>query len=171
MSLIVIGTEGTDELHPADGWGDVPVADRPLWSRYMVDHLPWFPGVTVMIHMAPGVMHGNTRAPQIWKDAARALDAAGFAPADYYLLAELLKSQIERLDVNRHAPLFELWPTDGERRPRTFRLNPVRWVPWLEKVHAGESPRRALDWILSDGHPAPMGGLYPLNGGAPTIVR
>ena len=151
MSLIVVGSEHNDELHPDEGWGDVPVADRPLWSRYMVDHLPWFPGVTVMIHVAPGVMNGGTRAPQIWKDAARALHAAGFTPAEYYLLAELIESSIDTLDVNRHAQLFELWPTDGERRPRAFRLNPVRWVPWLEKVRAGESPRRALEGILRGG--------------------
>ncbi|MGF3054659.1 hypothetical protein ACQUSY_11980 [Microbacterium sp. YY-03] len=171
MSLIVIGREGADELHPTDGWGDVPVADRPLWSRYMVDHLPWFPGVTVMNYVAPGVMNGNTRAPQIWKETARGLHAAGFTPADYYLLSELIMSSLETIDMNRHAPLFELWPTSNERRPRIFRLNPTRWVPWFEKVRAGESPRRALEWVLADGKPAPMGGLYPTNGGPATIIE
>ncbi|MBV0895154.1 hypothetical protein [Microbacterium sp. NC79] len=171
MSLIVIGGQGADELHPVEGWGDVPVADRPLWSRYMVDHLPWFPGVTVMIHVAPGVMNGNTRAPKIWKDTARGLHAVGFTPADYYLLVELITHRIDQLDVNRHAPLFELWPTNDERRPRIFRLNPTRWVPWLEQVRAGESPSRAVDWVLTDGNPRPLGALYPANGDAPTIIR
>lgn len=171
MSLINVESGEADGLHPVDGWGDVPVADRALWSGYMVDHLPWFPGVIVMCHMAPGVMNGNTRAPRVWKDTARALHAVGFTPADYYLLSELLKSSIDELDVSRHARLFELWPTSGERGPRTFRLNPTRWAPWLEKVRAGESPRRALDWILSSGKPRAMGGLFPADGGAPTIIR
>lgn len=34
--------------------------------------------------------------------------------------------RIETLDVDQHAQLFELWPTDGERRPQIFRLNPTR---------------------------------------------
>lgn len=171
MSLIVIGSDGADNLHPSDGWGDIPVEDRPLWSRYMVDHAPWFPGVTAMIHIAPGVMNGNTRAPQIWKDTARALRAVGFTPAEYYLLAELIKSRLGALDVHRHAALFELWPTDGERGPRAFRLTPSRWVPWLEKVRGGESPRRALDAVLADGDPAPMGGFVPADGGSPRLIR
>ena len=170
MSLFFSGSQGADKLHPVDGWGEVPVTDRKLWSRYMVDHLPWFPGVTVMVHIAPGVMGGNTRAPQIWKDAARALHAVGFTPADYYLLAELIKSRIETLDVNRHAQLFEVWPTGGERGPRTFQLNPELWVSWLDQVRAGGSPRRALDWVLSDGNLSPMGGLYTQDGEATTIV-
>ncbi|MTE23213.1 hypothetical protein [Microbacterium sp. ZXX196] len=148
MSLIVVESGAADELHPADGWGDVPAADRPLWSRYLADHLPWFPGVSAMARLVPGVTNGGTRAPQLWKDTARSLHAAGFTPADYYLLAELLGSRIDALDVTRHAPLFELWPTDGDRRPRTFRLNARRWTPWLEAVRAGESPRRALERIL-----------------------
>ncbi|MGY5764305.1 hypothetical protein ACXET9_03760 [Brachybacterium sp. DNPG3] len=156
MSLIMIDADGVDALHPDHGWGDVPVADRPLWSRYMVDHLPWFPGAGAMSLMAPGVMNGGTRAPQAWKDAARALHAAGFTPAEYYLLAELLRSRINMLDPARHALLFEQWPTDGERRPRTFRLAPERWVPWLEEVRAGESPRRALGEILRGEHAGPM---------------
>ena len=171
MSVIVVGSGETDGLHPVDGWGDVPFFDRPLWSRYMVDHLPWFPGVTVMVMIAPGVMNGNTRAPKVWKETAQALHAAGFFPVDYYLLAELIKSRLELLDESRHASLFEQWPTDGKRHPRIFRLNAMRWVPWLEKVRAGESPRRALEWMLSDGDPEPLGGLYSTGGGAPIIVR
>ena len=171
MSEFEAASGSIDELNSEDGWGDVPVTDRPLWSRYMVDHLPWFPGVIVMVHLAPGVMNGGTRAPQVWKDTARSLHAAGFAPADYYLLAELIKDRIDVLDVHRHAALFDLWPTDGTRGPRVFRLNAGRWLPWLEDVRAGESPRRALERILYDGELAPIGGLYPRDGGAPTFVR
>lgn len=171
MSHFLAGPTGSDDLHPARGWGDVPIADRPLWSRYMVDHTPWFPGVTVMVHIAPGVLNGNTRAPRIWKDTAQALHAAGFTPAEYYLLSEIIESRLDAFDVHRHAALFELWPTERTRGPRAFRLNPTRWVPWLERVRAGESPRRALDWLLADGEPAPLGGWYPTDGGTPTIIR
>lgn len=157
MSLIVIGQDGADDLHPSEGWGDVPEADRPLWSRYMVDHCPWFPGVTVMLHLVPGVMNGGTRAPKIWKDHAQALHAAGFTPAKWYLLAELITGAKSQLDVHRHAPLFDLWP-DPERRTSAFRINPVRWVPWLDQVRAGESPRRAHEWVLTDGDPEPFAG-------------
>lgn len=170
MSNFIDGEPEVDGMTPSEGWGDVPVADRALWSRYMMDHLPWFPGALVMAHIAPGVMNGNTRAPQVWKDTARALHAVGFTPADYYLLAELLKGRLDALDLHRHAVLFEQWPTDGTRRPRIFRLNPTRWVPWLTEVRAGESPRRAFERILADGHPAPIAVIYPTDGGAPTLI-
>lgn len=119
MSFELIGPGDPDPLDPSDGWGDVPVADRPLWSRYMVDHLPWFPGVTVMNLVVPGVMNGGTRAPRIWKDAARGLHAQGFTPLQYYLLATLLRQALAagELDERIHAPLFEQW--FDERRSST----------------------------------------------------
>ena len=158
MSLIYVDSGTDDNLDPADGWGDVPEADRPLWSRYMVDYMPWFPGAVIMNYIAPGVMNGGTRAPQIWKDAARALHAAGFTPADYYLLATLVTGRFRNeLDVRRHARLFELWP--DEKRASNFRFTPSAWKPWLEKVRAGESPSRAVEHILTGGRPPAMGTL------------
>lgn len=150
MSLIIVETGETDGLHASDGWGDVPVEDRGLWSQYMLDHLPWFPGTFIMTQIYQGVTNGNTRAPQIWKDTARGLHAVGFTPADYYLLAEMLKHRLDWLEVTHHAVLFEAWPTSGERGPRTFRLNPARWTSWLEVVRAGGSPARELNRILRD---------------------
>lgn len=166
MSLIYVDSGERDELDPNDGWGGVPEADRALWSRYMVDHLPWFPGTTIMAHMAPGVMNGNTRAPRVWKDTARALHAVGFTPHLYYLLAELLRDAA--LDVHEHAHLFELWPT-RERGPLQFRLTPSAWIPWLERVTNGESPRRALHHILAGGNPTPLGAYVRPDGLRRTI--
>lgn len=167
MSLIYVDSGNRDNLDPADGWGDVPEADRPLWSRYMVDHMPWFPGAVIMNYIAPGVMNGGTRAPQIWKDTARALHAVGFTPVDYYLLATLVTVRgrfRDELDVQRHAHLFELWP--DEKRVGNFRFIPSAWTPWLEKVRAGESPRRAVEYILTGGKPRAMGAL--ITRGEPT---
>lgn len=148
MSLIYVETGAHDDLDPDDGWGDVPEADRPLWSRYMVDYMPWFPGAVIMNYVAPGVMNGGTRAPQIWKDTAHALHAVGFTPADYYLLATLVRGRFRTtLDVRRHAHLFELWP--DEERVGNFRFTPSAWKPWLERVRAGESPMRAVGQVLT----------------------
>ncbi|WP_156761053.1 hypothetical protein [Microbacterium karelineae] len=170
MSLINVDSGDRDDLDPHDGWGDVPEADRPLWSRYMIDHLPWFPGAVIMAHLAPGLLNGNTHAPKTWKDTARALHAAGFTPAQYYLLAELLKSEFTRgtLDIRAHAHLFELWPHE-RRGPIQFRLNAHAWAPWLERVAAGESPRRALQHVLRGGHLPPLGGLLHPDGTLETI--
>lgn len=112
-------------------------------------------------------MNGGTRAPQIWKDTARALHAAGFTPAEYYLLATLVHGRFRTtLDVHRHAHLFELWP--DEKRVGNFRFTPSAWKPWLEKVRAGESPLRAVEHILTGGKPPVMGGL--VTRGEPTRV-
>lgn len=151
MSEMTSAPRRAEAPDPHDGWGDVPVADRPRWTRTFIDHLPWFPGVAMFALCPPGVTDGRASAPPIWKDAAKALHAAGFAPADYYLLAELLASRLDLLDADRHSGLFELWPTDA--RFRSFRLRPARWVPWLEAVRAGESPRLALEGVL--GVPLP----------------
>ena len=124
-----------------------------------------------MLWMAPGVMHGRTRAPRVWKADARAVHAAGFTPADYYLLAELITGSIEKLDAERHERLFTQWPKSYSRNLRVFRLQAEAWMPWLEKVRAGESPRRALEWVLTDGNPEPLGGFYQTNGGEPMIIR
>ncbi len=166
MSLEIISDSGSDDLDPTGGWGDVPKADRPLWSRYMVDHLPWFPGVTVMCFMAPGVMNGNTRAPEIWKQTAQDLHAAGFTPLSYYLLAELLKSKHHGsiLDQTTHGHLFDTWFTAGDR-PTTFRLAATAWKPWLEHVADGESPRRALEHMLKGEKLAPLGTVVSLSNG------
>lgn len=160
MSLILVGSGKSDELDPTDGWGDVPDADRPLWSRYMVDHLPWFPGVTVMNFIAPGVMNGGTRAPAVWKETARELHAVGFTPIQYYLLAELLKKARERgeLDETIHAQFFTQWFTE-HRGPVTFRLQPDSWKPWLDRLKHAESPRRALQHTLHGETLPPLGML------------
>lgn len=160
MSLILVGSGKSDDLDPTDGWGDVPEADRPLWSRYMIDYLPWFPGVTVMSFIAPGVVNGGTRAPRVWKDTARELHAAGFTPIQYYLLAELLKRVRERgeLDEAIHAQFFKQWFTESHG-PVTFRLQPESWKPWLDRLKRAESPQRALQHILRGEELPPLGML------------
>lgn len=165
MSLTIVGPGEPDELDPTDGWGDVPDEDRPLWSRYMLDHLPWFPGITVMSFIAPGVVNGGTRAPRIWKDTARAVHAAGFTPIQYYLLAELLKEARERGDLNEsaHGYLFEEWFTEN-RGPVTFRLAPEAWRPWLDRLESAESPHRALQHMLRGEELPPIAMLISSSG-------
>ncbi|MGO3660906.1 hypothetical protein [Microbacterium gubbeenense] len=158
MFLISADFGASDKLDPVEGWGDVPEADRPLWSRYLLDYMPWFPGPVIMNYVAPGVTNGGTRAPHVWKDTARNLHAVGFTPADYYLLAVLMKECFgTQLDVQRHAHLFELWP--DAKRAGMFRFTPSAWKPWLEKVRAAESPRRAVQYMLTDGRPPALGSL------------
>lgn len=169
MSLTLITPSGSDFLHPVEGWGDVPEADRPLWSRYMVEYLPWFPGITSMRYMAGGVMNGNTRAPKLWKETAQELHAAGFTPADYYLLSALLELESDLLDEERHAKLFIEWPKQITRRTRRFRLAVDQWVPWLEQVRAGESPADALEKILQGDKLKPI-GTPPSLGEGPSIT-
>lgn len=170
MSFELIGPGDPDPLDPSDGWGDIPVADRPLWSRYMVDHLPWFPGVTIMNLMVPGVMKGGTRAPRIWKDAARGLHAQGFTPLQYYLLATLLRQALAagELDERIHAPLFEQW-FDERRSSTTFRLAPSAWQPWLDRIANAESPGRALDHVLHGDDLPPLGSLS-IEGRPPRLI-
>lgn len=165
MSLIYVANGANDHLDPSDGWGDVPQADRPLWSRYMVDHLPWFPGATIMNLMAPGVMNGGTRAPQIWKDAAQALHAIACTPLQYYVLAELLKDKYrnDELTQDEHGHLFEEWFTE-RRGPVTFKLAPAKWKPWVERVQRFESPRRALDHVLRGDSLPPIGMIVSRSG-------
>ncbi|MGO2932498.1 hypothetical protein [Microbacterium sp.] len=168
ISLVGSGAGAADDLNPAEGWGEVPEADRPLWSRYMVDHCPWFPGVTVMNFIAGGVMNGGTRAPKIWKDTAADLHRAGFTPMQYYLLAELLSGARKNgdLDESAHGHLFEQW---FQGSPTFFRLAAEAWKPWLERLERAESPRRALTHILSPGNVPPLGTLI-YKTGEPTRV-
>lgn len=158
MSLSLIGPGEADTLDPTDGWGEVPDADRPLWSRYMVDHLPWFPGVTAMNYVAPGVTNGGTRAPKIWKDTAQGLHRAGFTPMHYYLLAELVAAAWKNgdLDEDAHAHLFEQWFTGPFG---SFRLEAEKWKPWLGRLARSESPRRALQHMLHGEDLPPLGTL------------
>lgn len=171
MSQFLVSGNATDDLDPSTGWGEVPLKDRPLWSRYMVDHLPWFPGVTLMARMAPGVMNGGTRAPRVWKQTAEELHKAGFTPADYYLLAELLMSadvQAE-LDEAEHGHLFHRW-FDARRKFTTFRLAAEAWKPWLERLADGESPQRALEHILKGDVLPPLGSITAVSTGEVTRV-
>ena len=139
MLIFVSGPhEGTrDNLHPVEGWGDVPETDRPLWSRYMVDHCPWFPGVGLMNFVAAGVVNGGTRAPKIWKDAAIALHRAGFTPMHYYVLAQLLRDERTRgrLNEDAHGHLFEEW---FQAPFNSFRLYAPAWKPWVEGLKGAE---------------------------------
>lgn len=149
MSQFLVSPDSADGLDPSDGWGEVPVEDRPLWSRYMVDHLPWFPGIAIMGLIAPGVANDHTRAPRVWRQTAQELHKAGFTPATYYLLAELLKSARFRdeIDETEHGHLFSSW-FHQNKTIITFRLAAEAWKPWLERVAKGESPRKSLERML-----------------------
>lgn len=160
MSYEIVSADGThDRLSPTEGWGDVPVESRAQWSRYMVDFTPWFPGVNAMVRLAPGVLHGNTRAPRAWKQVARDLHAVGFTPTDYYLLCQDLDGLRKSgyLNPDDHGHLFTQWST----REPGWGLIPdaAAWAPWIEHVRAGRSPRRATSYILLGGPPPPMGYL------------
>lgn len=147
------------DLSPREGWGDVPVADRPTWTRYMLDYPPLFPGAFIMAMLAPGMLDGGTSALQPWKDLAQRLHAVGFTPTDYYLLCQDLALRIEEGAVTReeHDRFFDRW---GDRVwghvPKV-----ALWAAWPRLVRSGRSPRRATDYILSDGSPAPLGGYGP----------
>ncbi len=82
--------DGTHNPDPSAGWGDVHKADRPLWSRYMIDYCPSFPRGMLMSSIDNSVKDITTRIPQVWKQTAAELHSAGFTPLHYYLLAELL---------------------------------------------------------------------------------
>ncbi len=163
MHFELITPNGSDDLDQIIGWGDVPIEDRPLWSRYMVDHSPWFPGTTAMAHIAPGVINGGTRAPKVWKQTAQELHQAGFTPANYYLLAELLTSPRFQAELNEaeHSHLFKSW--FGVRME--FRLAAEEWEPWLERLAKGESPRRALQHMLKGDVLPPIASFVPTSPG------
>ena len=157
MSTLITAS-GSDDLSAATGWGDVPPADRAAWSRYMLDYCPWFPGITMMLSfVAPGILAGGSGAPLPWKEYARSLHVAGFAPADYYLLCQELELRLVKggLVEAEHGDLFEKW---GNETPYWgFALLPSVAEIWLLHLRNGRSPRRAPDYILSKGNPPPMG--------------
>lgn len=156
MVTLITADSDPDDLSPTNGWGDVPESDRPRWSRYMVDYAPWFPGVTMMLSIAPGVLRGGTMVPRQWKDLARRLHDIGFTPTDYYLLCQDLELRLERQELTEaeHGRFFDRW---GAGRFWQFVPNADLWAPWPQHVRAGRSPRRATDYVLSDGAPRPMG--------------
>ena len=153
----------TDALDATIGWGDVPIEDRPLWSHYMIDHKPWFPGSNAMAHMAPARRKNGHRAPKDWKQTAQELHQAGFTPANYYLLAELLTSPRFQAELNEaeHSHLFKSW--FGVRME--FRLAAEEWEPWLERLAKGESPRRALQHMLKGDVLPPIASFVPTSPG------
>ncbi len=140
------------------GWGEVPKADRAVWSRYLVDFCPWFPGASLMTLIARGVIRGNDSIPQPWKDAAAELAGAGFTPLQYYLLAQLLSQKRRRGELNEadHGHLFKKWYEDVSP---AFQLDADAWTPWLERLNRAESPRRALDHMLRGSDLPPLGAL------------
>jgi len=156
MHSLIDAAGGSDDLSPTEGWGAVPEGDRPLWSRYMLDYMPWFPGVTMMTFVAPGVLNGGTGAPLRWKRLAQRLHAVGFTPTDYYLLCQDLDVRRERgrLTEEAHGRFFDVW---GRGRFWGFEPRTELWAPWPAHVRAGRSPRRATDYVLSDGTPSPLG--------------
>lgn len=168
IHLVGPGDGGADDLDPTDGWGDVPEADRPLWSRYMLDHCPWFPGPTIMTLIAGGVVDGGTRAPQAWKEAAAELHSAGFTPIHYFLLAELLSGARKQgdLDEASHGHFFKQW--FKEPFP-AFRLDAEAWRPWLERLEQAQSPSRALKHMLHGSNLPPL-GTVTYSSGEPTRV-
>lgn len=151
------GSHGADDFDPTDGWGEVPEADRPVWARYMLDHFPWFPGITIMSLVGDG-MAGRRTAFQQWKDAAAELHSLGFTPIQYYLLAELLKDALKRgeLNASAHGHLFKKW---FEGHFSILQLNAEAWKPWLDQLAEAESPRRALQHMLRGPRLPPMGGM------------
>ncbi len=163
------GTGTSDNVDPTDGWGEVPEADRPLWSRYMLDHCPAFPGATIMNFIAGSVVKGGTRVPQSWKDTAEELHNAGFSPIQYFLLAELLTGARKQgeLQATLHGHLFKQW--FGDPYP-DFRLNADAWRPWLERLHQAQSPSRALSHILHGWNLPPLGTVRFTKGGNTQVV-
>lgn len=127
----------------------MPEADRPLWSRYMIDYCPSFPGGMLMSAIDNSVKDITTRIPQVWKQTAAELHSAGFTPLRYYLLAELLADLRERNKLNQaaHGRLFRQWFKDPVP---AFQLKAEGWKPWLERLNRAESPSRALDYVLHD---------------------
>lgn len=150
------GTGTSNNVDPGDGWGEVPEADRPLWSSYMLDHRPSLPAATIMAFIANSVVKGGTGVPQTWKDTAAELHNAGFSPIQYFLLAELLSDARKQgeLQVDVHGHLFKQWP--GGSRPG-FRLNAEAWRPWLQCLQQGQSPSRALRHVLHGPNLPPLG--------------
>ncbi|GAB3653076.1 hypothetical protein GCM10027591_09800 [Zhihengliuella somnathii] len=150
MTIVNVETNAQDTLSPHEGWGEIPASERPLWTRYLTTHLPWFPGRT---GMALTVQHlaatDGLGAPALWKRHARDLHAAGFNPLQFYVLAQVVREALERgrLDPARHGHLFEHWP-ESSRGPLVFRLAAHEWEPWLRHVRDGESPHRALRAVL-----------------------
>lgn len=167
--LINVADGSADDLSPTEGWGDVPPADRPLWSRYMLDYCPWFPGVTTMIFVAPGVLSGGTRAPRPWKDLAQKFHVAGFTPVDYYLLCQDLDLRLERgsLSEEAHGRFFATW---GRGRQWGFVPRVELWSEWPRHVRSGRSPRRATDYVLSDGSPEPLASHASAPGWQPIAI-
>ena len=82
---IAVADGGVEDFETTDGWGEVPEVDRPVWSRYMLDHCPWFPGATIMSFIASGVVNGGSHVPEVWRETAAELHSAGFTPIQYYL--------------------------------------------------------------------------------------
>ena len=152
------GANGSHHRSASDGWGGVPEADRPLWSRYMLDHCPWFPGATIMTFIADGIINGGTRAPQVWKETAQELHGAGFTPLRYFLLAELLSGARKKGELVQEAQghLFKQWYQ--EPFP-AFQLEAQAWKPWLERLQQAQSPIRALSHMLHGAKRAPLGVL------------
>lgn len=163
------GTGTSDNVDPTDGWGEVPEADRPLWSRYMLDHCPAFPGATIMTFIAGSVVKGGTRVPQSWKDTAAELHTVGFSPIQYFLLAELLTSARKQgeLQETLHGHLFKEW--FGDPYP-DFRLNADAWRPWLQRLQNAQSPSRALSHILHGWNLPPLGTVRFTKGGNTQVV-
>lgn len=116
-----------------------------------------------MTLIARGVVYGGDRISQYWKDVAADLHDAGFTPIQYYLLANLLKDELERgkLDEAEHGYLFERW--FGERYP-DFVLLAEAWKPWLERLTRVESPTRALRHMLYGDNVPAMGFLISRSG-------
>ncbi|GAA1193740.1 MULTISPECIES: hypothetical protein [Brevibacterium] len=163
-----VGASTSNHRKPSDGWGAVPEDDRPLWSRYMLDYCPWFPGATVMTLIADGIVNGGTRAPQVWKETAQELHGAGFTPLRYFLLAELLSGARKKgeLDEEAHGHLFKQW---YQEPCPAFRLEAQAWKPWLERLKQAQSPIRALSHMLHGAKQAPLGMVISLSG-APTRI-
>ncbi len=154
----LISASGSDDLNPSAGWGDVPEADRARWSRYMLDYTPWFPGITMMgSFVAPGILAGGSGAPKQWKEHARDLHELGYTPTDYYLFSQQLELRLVtgRLLEMEHRRYFAKWGTGNPRWGFIMQSDAAK--VWLGHLRAGRSPRRAMDYTLTDGNPPPMG--------------
>ena len=166
---IAVADGGVEDFETTDGWGEVPEVDRPVWSRYMLDHCPWFPGATIVSFIASGVVNGGSRVPEVWKETAAELHSGGFTPLQYYLLAQLLSDKRRRneLDEATHGHLFKQWYKEGFP---AFQLDAEAWKPWLERLVRAQSPRRALDHMLFGPDLPALGMVMSLSGGLARVV-
>ena len=119
--------------------------------------------------VAPSILGGRSGAPRLWKELAARLHDVGFSPTDYYLLCQDLDLRLKRgqLQEELHGQFFDQW---GPGEWWQFVPNADAWACWPLHVRSGKSPRRATDYVLSDGKPEPMGYAFAPTGTVGTPI-